>query len=268
MKQKACRDWLCIDESASGTGSWNMAVDDYMFRTLTAQPRTVLRFYRWKRPTVSLGHSQRIHKVVNIDYCRLHGIDIVRRATGGKLVLHDREVTYSIASSDEDLFGSNVMDSYRRISEGLMCGLQKMGLQADLAEQAPVAYIRGNLPCFSYPSRHEVEVFGMKVIGSAQKREGGRFVQHGSIPLENDDERLAAVSLLNDAGADEIRMTSLSQALGKSVGFSWVVDKLKAGLSDYFQIGLRPWTLNPRELEEIDRIRQQRYGSEKWTHLR
>jgi len=268
MNEKMHGEWLYLDGGAPAPGAWNMAVDDYMFRMLTPQPRTILRFYRWIRPTVSLGYSQRIHKVVNIDYCRLNGIDVVRRMTGGKLVLHDREVTYSIASSDEGLFGSSVLDSYRKISEGLMCGLRKMGLHPYLAEKAPAKYIHGNLPCFSYPSRHEVEISSRKVIGSAQKREGGKFVQHGSIPLVDDDERLRAVSLPADGGPNEIRMASLSHELGNPVDFSWAVDKFKDGIREDFKINLKPWTLSPLENEAIDSILKERYGSEKWTCLR
>jgi len=268
MTEKAQGEWLYLDDGTPAPSAWNMAVDDYMFRTLTPQPRTILRFYRWIRPTVSLGYSQRIHKVVNIDYCSLNGIDVVRRMTGGKLVLHDREVTYSIASSDEDLFGSSVLDSYRKISEGFMCGLRKMGLHAYLAEKAPAKYIHGDLPCFSYPSRHEVEISGRKIIGSAQKREGGKFVQHGSIPLVEDDERLRAVSLPADGDLDEIRMATLSHELGKAVDFSWAVDKFKDGIREYFKINLKSWTLSPLEKEEIDTILKERYGSEKWTYLR
>ncbi len=268
MNESVYGEWLYLDEAAPAPGAWNMAVDDYLFRTLTSIPRTVLRFYRWKRPTASLGYSQRINKVIDIEYCRLNGIDVVRRMTGGKLVLHDREVTYSITSSDKSLFGSTVLDSYRKISEGLMCGLKRMGLHAYLAEKAPSEYIHGNLPCFSYPSRHEVEVSGRKVIGSAQKREGGKFMQHGSIPLQDDDERLRAVSLLTDEDPSEIRMLPLSQAVGGSVDFSWVVETLKAGIIDFFKVELKPFKLAARELEEIDKILKERYGSEGWTYLR
>jgi lipoate-protein ligase A len=114
-----------------------MAVDEYLFQTLTEEPQTIVRFYAWKNPTVSLGYSQKASDVVDIDFCKKNGIDIVRRMTGGKLVLHHKEVTYSLASSDTEIFTATLADSYRLISEALMNGLEKMGLVSALANPAP-----------------------------------------------------------------------------------------------------------------------------------
>jgi len=151
-------EWNLIVDKIPLKGSWNMAVDDFLFQSLGEEPQTYVRFYAWKKPTVSLGYSQKIFKVLDIEYCQKNGIDIVRRITGGKLVLHYKEVTYSICSSDKEIFTSTLDDSYRIISEALMCGLGKMGLKPCLADAAPSSYVRGNLPCFSYPARNEVEI--------------------------------------------------------------------------------------------------------------
>src|SRR5512143_1067110 len=96
------RCWQLIVEPEPLPGSWNMAVDEHLYRLAAESSRTFLRFYRWERPTASLGYSQDASRVVDTEFCRSHGIDIVRRMTGGKLVLHDRELTYSVASADTD----------------------------------------------------------------------------------------------------------------------------------------------------------------------
>ena len=158
--------WDMYIQEKAKPGSWNMAVDDYLFRSLEDFPRTVLSFYQWIRPTASLGYSQKVKDVADLDFCRDHGVDVVRRITGGKLVLHFNEVTYSLCSSDTDLFSSTLAESYRRISEALVRGLERMGLRPTLADAPPQEYSRGNLPCFSYPARNEVEVQGKKIIGS------------------------------------------------------------------------------------------------------
>jgi lipoate-protein ligase A len=240
-----------------------MAVDEYLFRSLECAPGTYLRFYSWARPTVSLGYSQNVDRVLDTAYCRRERIEIVRRITGGKLVLHDREVTYSLNSSDTDTFGSTLAESYRLISLGLMRGLEKMGLRPCLADAPPQAYVRGDLPCFSYPARDEIEIEGCKIVGSAQKRIGGKFLQHGSIPLQEDDERLRHVSLL-EKSREHIRMISISKALGRLADFSWVVGRLAAGMAEFFDASLTPMTLTEEAKASVTRLQKDRHQNPDW----
>ncbi|HAR35323.1 MAG TPA: hypothetical protein DCR87_00160, partial [Acidobacteria bacterium] len=86
-------DWELIYDPQPLSGTWNMAVDEYLFRLARAGTRTFLRFYTWLRPTASLGCGQDINKVLNLEECQKRGVDVVRRVTGGKLVLHHLEVT-------------------------------------------------------------------------------------------------------------------------------------------------------------------------------
>ncbi len=241
-----------------------MAVDEYLFRSLGCEPQTRVRFYQWERPTVSLGYSQVAEKVVDLDACRKHGIDVVRRMTGGKLVLHHRDVTYSICSSDIEVFSSTLAQSYRLISHALINGLKEMGLSARLAGPAPSFYGEGNFPCFSYPARDEVEIDGKKIIGSAQKRVGRKFLQHGSILLENEEELLRQV-LAPSEKIGRLRMVSLSEALGKPVSFDWAVDRLRRGIADYFGITFKPKSFASEEMKMIEDIERTKYGSEEWT---
>jgi lipoate-protein ligase A len=267
MARTKNKEWLLIVDRVPRRGSWNMAVDDYLFHSLPESPRTYVRFYRWQRPTASLGYSQNIRRVVDLKYCKEQGIDIVRRMTGGKLVLHHKEVTYSICSSDGETFTSKLIDSYRLISESLMRGLRRMGLEPCLADAPPDSYLRGNLPCFSYPARNEVEVNGKKIIGSAQKRAGSRFIQHGSIPLEEDEGLLNAVSFLR--GEESLsRMTSLSRALGKAVSFDWAVDHFISGVSEFFGVKLRPKIFDDAEKRALSSIEKKRYANRDWTFNR
>ena len=256
--------WSLIVDKDPLPGSWNMAVDDYLFRSLGEDPQTILRFYSWKNPTASLGYSQKAEKVLDVPYCQKNGIDVVRRMTGGKMVLHFREVTYSICSSDSSVFTGKLSDSYRLISEALIKGLRKMGLDSVLAEEPPTAYTRGNLPCFSYPSRNEVEISEKKVIGSAQKRIGSTFLQHGSIPLHDESEVLKKISFLEE-NEEDIRLITLSQALGKDVSFDWAVDFFIAGLAEYFNVEFVPRILTAEEKKGVSQIRRDRYDNPDWT---
>ena len=257
--------WSLIVDEEPLPGSWNMAVDDFLFRSLGDTPQTTARFYSWKNPTASLGYSQKADLVLDVQYCRNNGIDVVRRITGGKMVLHFHEVTYSICSSDAHVFTDKLSDSYRLISEALMKGLEKMGLESVLAEDPPSSYTRGNLPCFSYPARNEVEVQEKKVIGSAQKRMGSFFIQHGSIPLEDDRELLRRISFLDESDED-VRLISLSQALEKEVKFDWAVDFFTAGIAEYFNVDLIPRILTDKEKESVAQVQKERYTNPAWTY--
>ncbi len=244
-----------------------MAVDEFLFRSLPDAPETTVRFYQWTRPTASLGYSQEMSRVVDAGFCRQNGINIVRRITGGKLVLHHQEVTYSISSSDAGTFTSNLSDSYRLISRGLMSGLSLMGVEALLAGPPPPAYVRGTLPCFSHPGLDEVEWNGKKIIGSAQKRVGAKFLQHGSIPLEKDEALLRAVSFL-DRKAVGLRITSLSEALGRPADFAGTVKHFVAGLEDFFGVEFAPLAFMDEDRTAIRRIQESRYANRDWTERR
>jgi lipoate-protein ligase A len=185
--------------------------------------------------------------------------------TGGKLVLHHKEVTYSLCSSDKGTFTSTLTDSYRLISQALMRGFEKMGLNSYLADAPPNSYVRGNLPCFSYPARNEIEVEGKKIVGSAQKRAGSKFIQHGSIPLEEDEGFLGPVSFLKKEDSKG-RMISLSQALGKKVSFDWAVERLTSGISEFFKINFKPKIFDAEEKEAISKIQKERYANKDWTY--
>lgn len=258
------RPWKLLIDPAPLPGGWNMAVDDLLFRRAEAGAATYLRFYRWDKPTASLGYSQETARVIDVDFCRRAGIGIVRRPTGGKVVLHDREVTYAVASSDASIFTETLRDSYRLISRALLRGLELMGLNPGLAESSPEAYVRGTMPCFALPARDEIEIGGRKIVGSAQKRTGPAFLQHGSIPLEKDEGLLAAVTA-PAAATDGAGMTSLGEALGRPVEFGWAVERFSRGIAEFFGVALEPFALGPEDLAAVRDLRDSRYATDAWT---
>ena len=258
------KNWFLIIEPDPLPGSRNMAVDEFLFERARRTPSTFLRFYRWIRPTASLGYGQSADRAVDIDFCRAHGVDVVRRMTGGKVVLHHRELTYSLASSDVETFTATLSDSYKLISRALVLGLESMGLAAQMAAQSPPAYIRKTMPCFAFPARDEIEIDGLKIIGSAQKRTGSSFVQHGSVPLENDQALLKSVAR-TEAEAEDVHMTSLSEALRRPVDFAWAAERFADGFSRFFGAGLTPIALGAGDAEEVSLIESARYGNDAWT---
>jgi lipoate-protein ligase A len=161
-----------------------MARDEYLFRLCHEKKCGFFRIYAWERPSFSIGVSQKADKALNLDFIKANDCVYVRRITGGKTVLHDHEITYAVASS-EDLFFKehDLYQSYLLISRVLVQALQSLGVRATLSKGSPSELSRSHNPCFSFPTPNEIEVGGKKIIGSAQKRDKQALLQHGSIPL-------------------------------------------------------------------------------------
>jgi lipoate-protein ligase A len=257
------KTWRLIIDAVPLRGSLNMAVDEFLFRGASQGKGTSLRFYQWDKPTVSISYGQEAERTVDLACCRAQGIPVVRRMTGGKVVLHGREATYSLASSDTETFSATLRDSYRLISLALVRGLSDLGLSARLSPAPPLPYLRELMPCFAFPARDEVEIAGRKIVGSAQKRSGAAFLQHGSIPLETDETLLKAVA--RSDRDDEIRMTSLSEALGRPIAFTEAASRLAQGFSATFGITLSPYHFTREDWQTIFSIESRRYGNEAWT---
>lgn len=180
------------------SGLENMAVDSACLQEAEKSdlPLTVVRFYQWSCPTVSLGKHQAAERACAVDFCRENSIPIVHRPTGGRAVLHDKELTYSVVSNDPYLFPLNdLMATYHIVSRALQKGFQVFGIpvaaSAGTRETPGSRKDRQQSPCFSSPARHELTARGRKLAGSAQRRLKRSFLQHGSIPLHVDYEFMA-----------------------------------------------------------------------------
>jgi lipoate-protein ligase A len=120
------------------------------------------------------------------------------------------------------------------------------------------------MPCFAYPARDEIEIDGRKIVGSAQKRVGSRFLQHGSIPLQDDEDLLKRISVAPDE-VSSLKRTSLTEALGRVVDRQWAVECLVEGIAEHFAVRFEPLTLEAEADNAIRRIQERRYEDEVWT---
>jgi lipoyl(octanoyl) transferase len=209
--------WKLILDGAID-GKSNMAIDSALFDEVASSstPRTIVRFYRWSRPTVSLGRNQKIEKAVDLTYCNANGIDVVHRPTGGRAVLHDDELTYAVISNDSSYFGDTIYGNYRTVSEALCRGYVALGVPAVLAPDTKKVAVLANgadLPCFMSPARYELMADGRKIAGSAQRRVRDSFLQHGSMPISCDREVLARATRLEDATLLEAEMAGVGEFL-------------------------------------------------------
>lgn len=172
----------------------NMGVDEALLRLSAESGVTVIRVYAWDRPTVSFGRNQRCAGIYDAARCEALGVPAVRRLTGGRALLHGREVTYSVAAPTSR--APTLRGGYQAINALLLDALQALGVGAAPATPVARTPLPGLAPCFEVPSAGELAVGGRKLVGSAQHREADAFLQHGSILLANDQGMLDALALV------------------------------------------------------------------------
>jgi lipoate-protein ligase A len=231
---------LIVDPPLDGVE--NMTVDARLLDEVdgATEPVTILRFYSWARPTLSLGRSQRVEKAVDMDFCGRAGIDVVHRPTGGRAVLHDDELTYAVASNDASQFdGGSIYGTYRRISEALASGYRRLGVEAVLAPETrrPRTPPRKLLddPCFVSPSRYELLAGGRKIVGSAQRRLRRGFLQHGSMPITCDRERLARATAYSGPRLEK-EMAGVAESLDRTPSIGEMRDVFLGAFRDHFAV--------------------------------
>ncbi len=258
-------------------GAFNMALDQALLESVAGgQSAPVLRLYRWEPATVSLGYAQRGPRVVNLEACRRLGLDVIRRFSGGRAVLHDREMTYAIMAPEPNpWFPAGVVAGYRAVAGILQETLARLGLESELAlgrrPGGGAEDARGSA-CFTAPATAELVHAGCKVTGGARKRQKGAFLQHGSVPVDLDPERL--FTALDTAG--QLSAAAGGALLARSVGWlnRWlavpcsveeVEDCFLAVFARRLGLFLEPDTPSAGELARAGDLVRRQYGLPGWN---
>lgn len=225
----------------------NMAVDAAIARAFGAGriPPT-LRLYSWSHPSFSIGRFQKLDANL-VAQLHHHDISIVRRITGGRGVLHDRELTYSIvASTQDEHFVGGLRGTFGAIAQGLRAGLKTLGVAAEIHRSRASGRRRSHGPfCFDHVSGDEITVGGRKLLGSAQRRWVGHFLQHGSLVLLRGAhaQRLSAPcpAALQDLVPSQVSLAEIQTAL---------INAMAETLSVQFKAG----ALTVEEVADADRL--------------
>jgi lipoate-protein ligase A len=253
-------------------GPSNMAIDEAILQGVASgnSPPT-LRLYGWDPPCLSLGYAQQWHA----DYeeaCRRHGWDIVRRPTGGRAILHIDELTYSVCAPErEPRVQGGILLSYRRLSDALAAGLERLGLHSSRAGRDDGEGKSDGPACFDAPSNFEITVGGRKLIGSAQARKQGVVLQHGTLPLYGDITRIAEALSGDGDRQNTIRQRlrqsaiTLEESLGQRLPYDRVAKHIAEGFAQALNLRLERGELTPWEKESVQTIRAEKFAAEAWT---
>jgi len=214
------------------TGAENMRADLEMFNAFErGAGGPCLRTYSWKPKCISYGYGQEIAELVDQKRAGELGWDLVRRPTGGGIVFHNEaEITYSLVTAiDDPKLPKGMIPAYKRISQGVVAGLGRLGVEAGIRKQRAEHRTQNTGLCFSYPAEYEIVCGEKKIVGSAQKRGKRALLQQGSIFVRDTAEQ--DLALLKDKSARHDAL-SVEEVLGREVGFEELSGALRRGFEE------------------------------------
>lgn len=246
------------------SGAENMARDSALMERARQTGEHIFSVYSWESPTLSLGRNQTARDRYNMEEIERRGMDVVRRPTGGRALVHWREVTYSVAGpiAGEDSLG----ESYEAVNRILLHALGALGVDARQARGGPRTPAPGNTPCFAAPAEGELVSSGSKLVGSAQVRENGAMLQHGSILIHDDQGIIASLLLEPSPNVHSPSAATLTAALGREPSVREVGDALFDAVKSLEDRHAEP--LAETEVQAITRAHVDQYRNPLWTWRR
>ncbi|KEI46383.1 octanoyltransferase [Staphylococcus epidermidis UC7032] len=258
---------------------YNMAMDEALLNFVSrGEIDSVIRFYTWNPATLSIGYFQRLQKEIDIDKVKEKGYGLVRRQTGGRGVLHDKELTYSvIVPESHPNMPSTVTEAYKIISQGLLEGFKNLGFETYFAiprskeERDKLKQPRSSV-CFDAPSWYELVVEGRKIAGSAQTRQKGVILQHGSILQDIDIDDLFDMFIFkNERLKAKMKENFVQKAVAindisnQHITLNEMENAFKSGFKKGLNIDFKPLELTEKQKEEVQEL-EEKYRSEAWMY--
>lgn len=282
------KKWRFIFTGANGA-FFNMALDEALLLSCQkGDSPPIVRFYLWNPLAISIGYSQSVEKTVDSKKCRDNHISVVRRITGGRAVLHEDEITYTVCASSEYFFqlGENTSQTYQKLSWAWLESLRVLGIDAEWVKPSvtanpPSFTLLGSKPCFISSSRYEITVNGKKLIGSAQRRFSCRsdlagqdsFIQHGSILTGKGKYSLAEFlpeenSLEMMKRSLEEKSANIEEILKRRIRMDEMISALKIGFNKVLDAEMDDSEITKKELQNAFLLKEKKYESDGWNLFR
>ena len=246
----------------------NMAIDEALFVSyLKDKTLPTLRIYGWKPAAYSLGYFQDAAKEFNINACARDDISIVRRMTGGGIIFHDQELTYSLVCDKNDLKTNNIKHSFKVLCSFLIRAYEKLGLKAGFADKMGLEKTDSRefaSFCFASNEGCDILIKGRKIGGNAQRRRKNVVFQHGSIPLKLDIHRCLNM-LINPDYKSTNRFCSLESLLKKPLTFYELEHILIESFKEVFKVNLTLSGLTEVENGLTVSLRADKYDNLDWN---
>lgn len=253
--------WRLIDSGPSGA-FLNMSLDEAISVSVRAgRAPTTIRLYGWEGPAVSIGAFQDSGEI-DLDYCELNAIPVVRRPTGGRAIFHGEELTYSLSARTEGVFSKSLRESYRAVGCALRSALEKTGIRASVEASRKRPALKSPL-CFASASFGEIVAGGRKLAGSAQKRWPDGLLQQGSLPLKTEPEAMRKI-FRTHVSPEEARTASLSD-IRPGLERNALKEALKEAFEEVFGIVLLKDAPLKEEAALSDELLMTKYSTRGWN---
>ena len=241
-----------IVPTAHNSADMNMALDEAVMQRLQEGEGTpTIRLYGWKPAAVSIGYFQCLTDEVDVQACKRDGVQVVRRLTGGGAVYHDAEITYSVIAP-QDLFAHDMRKSYGQIIKPVMRALKTLGVDSQFR---PI---------------NDVIVDGQKISGNAQTRKGGVLLQHGTILLEVEPEKMFTYltpdkSKISDKPFIKSVQSAVTSLQEHGISFDEMESALRASFTNAFKATQGEWGEDELALaKELS----EKYREQSWVAMR
>jgi lipoate-protein ligase A len=232
-------------ETGCNPGAWNMALDETLLTNLVDHDNPILRLYGWQPPCVSIGYFQSMEEEVDVLKCSNMGVDVVRRITGGGAVLHEFELTYTFITKS---YPANILESYELICEPVVLCLNKLGYKA------------------KYVPLNDIVVDSKKVSGNAQTRKNNTLLQHGTILLDVDVEKMfSMLKVPSEKIKDKMIKDVKARVTGINRSFEDVASNLKESFAEIFGSQIITDTLSSKEKKDTEKLVIEKYSSRQWN---
>ena len=239
---------LRLLETGYNSGPWNMALDEVLLTNLPDHGTPILRLYGWEPAAVSIGYFQSMEEEVNVKQCKQLGVDVVRRMTGGGAVLHEFELTYSFITK---LYPTNILESYALICEPIIMCLNRLGFSAQ------------------YVPLNDIIVNDKKVSGNAQTRKNNTLLQHGTILLDVEfDKMFSVLKVPSEKIKDKMINDVKARVMGLNKPFEDVASNLKESFGEKFGATIIEDKITRKEKEDTKKLVVQKYSSHLWNWKR
>lgn len=238
--------WFFIDTGKS-SGEFNMDYDLALVERARNEQSSFIRFYQWQPYAISLGYHQKIDSI-DFEACRKDSIDVVRRPTGGRAILHSEEFTYSVVTPSTNL---SPHEFYFKINLALIEGfylydkrLEKIELEKAQIDFKNFYKSSKSIPCFSSSARNEIKFENKKLVGSAQRIINNIILQHGSIMISDYHKKIVNYLKLNEEEKKilseelNIKTISLQEILNEEINLERLKLSLLKGFEKIFEIKL------------------------------
>ncbi len=255
MVSSAQNNWG-LSVSASTSGGFNMAMDDYT--ALQNNNKSILRLYGWSPSAVSIGFHQS-SDILNKSACLRKGVGIIRRPTGGRAILHSEELTYSIVIRGTQI---SLSDAYKKVHSALAAGLSKLGVNSKLVEtsirRTNLSPKSDKVSCFSASARTELEFNGRKIVGSAGRKYENSILIHGSILLGDKHKEIVDLLNLSEKGKRvmkkelDYKTADISTIVGRIVEPEELIKPICDSFSDEFQAAFDEHKFTDEDLRVIE----------------